>query len=186
MDLPAPGWGLGRLGRFIGAGSLLDHRGDRLRSRCDWALRPQLWQLSSQSRTWVQTDWIALRSRGSAPPSSLKRRNPAIMRFRHFDRETAAGNQRCETGNMVLKGTGKMTSRRESVVLQGILRGEGHERSCRVRAIKVAMPCEPMASEYADMDIADSDNFPDGSYEVTVAGRTIPLTRREGFYLARQ
>jgi hypothetical protein len=43
-----------------------------------------------------------------------------------------------------------------------------------------------MASEHADMDIADSDNFPDGSYEVTVAGRTIPLTRREGFSLARQ
>jgi len=108
------------------------------------------------------------------------------MRFRHFDRETAAGNQRCETGNMVLEGTGEMASRRESVVLQGILRGEGHERSCRVRAIKVAMPCEPMASEYADMDIADSDNFPDGSYEVTVACRTIPLTRRDGLYLARQ
>jgi hypothetical protein len=79
-----------------------------------------------------------------------------------------------------------MASHRESVVLQGMLRGEGHERSCRVRAIKLAMPCEPMASEYADMDIADSDNFPDGSYEVTVAGRTIPLTRRDGFYLARQ
>jgi len=43
-----------------------------------------------------------------------------------------------------------------------------------------------MASEYADMGIADSDNFPDGSYEVTVAGRTIPLTRRDGIYLARQ
>ena len=53
-----------------------------------------------------------------------------------------------------------MTSRRESVVLQGILRGEGRERSCRVRAIKVAMPCEPMASEYADMDIADLTTFP--------------------------
>jgi hypothetical protein len=87
---------------------------------------------------------------------------------------------------MVLEGTGKMASRRESVVLQGMLRGEGRERSCRVRAIKVAMPCEPMASEYANMDIADSDDFPDGSYEVTVAGRTIPLTRRDGFYLARQ
>ena len=80
----------------------------------------------------------------------------------------------------------KMASRREPVVLQGILRGEGHERSCRVRAIKVAMPCEPMASEYDSMDIADSDNFPDGSYEVTVAGRTIRLTRRDGFYSARQ
>ena len=57
------------------------------------------------------------------------------------------------------KEPGKMTSRRESVVLQGILRGEGHERSCRVRAIKVAMPCEPMASEYADMDIAILTTF---------------------------
>jgi hypothetical protein len=87
---------------------------------------------------------------------------------------------------MVPEGTGKMASRRESVVLQGMLRGEGHERPCRVRAVKVAMPCEPMASDYADMGIADSDNFPDGSYEVTVAGRTIPLTRRDGFYLKRQ
>ena len=42
-----------------------------------------------------------------------------------------------------------------------------------------------MASEHADMDIADSDNFPDGSYEVTVAGRTIPLTRREGLLLSK-
>jgi len=48
------------------------------------------------------------------------------------------------------------------------------------------MPCEPMTSEHVEMDIADSDNFPDGSYEVTVAGRTIPLTRRDGFYLAGQ
>jgi hypothetical protein len=77
-------------------------------------------------------------------------------------------------------------SHRESVVLEGILRGGGRERSCRVRAIKIAMPCEPMASEYADMGIADSDKFPDGSYEVTVAGRTISLTRRDGFYLKRQ
>jgi hypothetical protein len=45
---------------------------------------------------------------------------------------------------------------------------------------------EPMLSEYADMGIADFDNFPDGSYAVIVAGRTIPLTRRDGFYLARQ
>jgi len=48
------------------------------------------------------------------------------------------------------------------------------------------MPGQPMPPEYVDMTIADSDNFPDGDYEVTVAGRRIPLTRRDGFYLARQ
>jgi hypothetical protein len=48
------------------------------------------------------------------------------------------------------------------------------------------MPDELMLSEYADVNIADSDNFPDGNYEVMVAGRTIPFTRRDGFYLTRQ
>jgi hypothetical protein len=78
-----------------------------------------------------------------------------------------------------------MISRKEPVVFQGTLRGQGHERPCRVTATKVTMPGETV-SEYADMDIADSDNFPDGSYEVTVKGRTFPLTRKDGFYLARQ
>jgi hypothetical protein len=36
------------------------------------------------------------------------------------------------------------------------------------------MAGEPVLSEYVDMSIADSDDFPDGDCEGTVAGRTCP------------
>jgi hypothetical protein len=39
---------------------------------------------------------------------------------------------------------------------------------------------------YAEVGIADSDDFLDGKYEVTFAGEKALLTRKDGHYLARQ
>jgi hypothetical protein len=64
-----------------------------------------------------------------------------------------------------------MASRRAAVFIAGILRGESHERQCNVRAIKVTMTTDPMIFEYVDLKI-DGDNFPDGNYEASIAGRT--------------
>ncbi len=80
---------------------------------------------------------------------------------------------------------GKPMSLRRSVVLHGMLRGQGRERMCRITAVRVTLPGDPAISEYADISVADTDNFPDGDYEVAVAGRTIRLKREDGFYLSR-
>jgi len=70
-------------------------------------------------------------------------------------------------------------------MLQGILRGEGRERVCRVRAVKVTKPDQPAHPAYADFDIIDSDDFPYGDYELLVVGQTILLAKREGEYVSR-
>ena len=83
-----------------------------------------------------------------------------------------------------------MGSRREVVFLRGTLRGEDRQRECRLRATKVTMqvdevmPSPPVA--YADLSILDSDDFPDGNYELAFAGQKELLTKKNGHYLARQ
>jgi hypothetical protein len=80
-----------------------------------------------------------------------------------------------------------MAGLREIVLLPGILRGEGRERSCRVRAMKVTLQIDGQREiAYAEVGIADSDDFLDGKYEVTFAGEKALLTRKDGHYLARQ
>jgi hypothetical protein len=89
-----------------------------------------------------------------------------------------------ETLERLWKGN-PMTSRREVVFLQGILRGVGRERPCRIRAVKVTLPGSAGAFEYTEMSIVDSDNFPDGKYELEFEGRKTSLVKREGTYIAR-
>jgi hypothetical protein len=83
-----------------------------------------------------------------------------------------------------------MSSRRELVFLRGILRGEGRQRECRIRATKVTMQVDELMSSaavaYADPSIVDSDDFPDGNYELTFDGQKELLTKKSGHYLARQ
>jgi len=73
----------------------------------------------------------------------------------------------------------------QPVVLHGRLRGQCRERMCRITAVRVTPHGDPAVSEYADMSVVDTDDFPDGDYEVAVAGRTIRLKREDGFYLSR-
>jgi hypothetical protein len=85
----------------------------------------------------------------------------------------------------IKKGFGAMASKREPVILQGILRGEHRERSCRISAIKVTLGGEPNVFEYTRPEIVDSDDFPDGDYEVEYHGHKILFRKQGGVYLAR-
>ena len=82
-----------------------------------------------------------------------------------------------------------MTVTKENVPLEGTLRGEGHERTCRLKALRhtvYADECsQPTCFSYSRCVIQDSDNFPDGEYELEFEGRKIPLSRRSGRYTPR-
>ncbi len=76
-----------------------------------------------------------------------------------------------------------MTSRRESVVVTGVLRGEGHQRNCQVRAIKVTNPSAPANPAYTQPEPIDfKDDFPDGNYELLVGEQIFRLVKRGGKY----
>lgn len=82
-----------------------------------------------------------------------------------------------------------MATRKEPVVLRGMLRGEGRQRECRVRATKNSLYVDelttPIDVVYSSLSV-DDDNFPDGSYEVEFSGQKELLTKKQGYYLARQ
>jgi hypothetical protein len=77
-----------------------------------------------------------------------------------------------------------MTSIKKSVKITGTLQGGGYKRLCRLKAIKVTNPSMPGAPAYAKPELLDpDDDFPDGSYEIVVAGgQTFPLIKRDGVY----
>jgi hypothetical protein len=80
-----------------------------------------------------------------------------------------------------------MTVTKQTVPLEGTLKGEGHERRCRVRAIRREMYADecprPLCVSYSRCDIEDQDDFPDGNYELTFDGHRILLTKRAGHYV---
>src|SRR6266581_6497061 len=63
-----------------------------------------------------------------------------------------------------------MAVTKETVSLEAILRGEGHERRCRVKAVRhttYADECAaPTCLSYSKCEIEDADDFPDGNYEL--------------------
>lgn len=67
-----------------------------------------------------------------------------------------------------------MSTRKEVVILRGTLRGGGRQRECRVKVTKNSLfaneVASPVAVAYSGMNIIDSDDFPDGNYEVQFAG----------------
>jgi len=76
-----------------------------------------------------------------------------------------------------------MTSRRESVVVTGVLRGEGHQRGCQVGAIKVTNPSAPANPAYTRPELIDfEDDFPNGNYELLVGEQSFRLVKRSGKY----
>jgi hypothetical protein len=80
-----------------------------------------------------------------------------------------------------------MTVTKQTVPIQGTLKGEGHERRCRVRAIRretYADECpRPLCVSYSRCDIEDQDDFPDGDYELTFDRHRILLTKTAGRYV---
>jgi S-adenosylhomocysteine hydrolase len=78
-----------------------------------------------------------------------------------------------------------MASTRERVRFSGTIRGEGRMANCSVWATKVTLIGANDAA-YADYSIDDvSDDLPDGDYSVTANGQTIPIARRNGFWVSR-
>ena len=82
-----------------------------------------------------------------------------------------------------------MTVTKETVPLEGALKGEGYERKCCVRATRrftYADECShPLYVSYSRCEIEDRDDFPDGDYELIVGGQKMDMTRTEGRYVAR-
>lgn len=78
---------------------------------------------------------------------------------------------------------------RQTVLLDGTLRGEGRQRTCRVRATRSSeFPDEsavPVSVAYCRCEINDPDDFPDGDYELEFDGHKIALSKKAGQYLLR-
>jgi hypothetical protein len=77
-----------------------------------------------------------------------------------------------------------MSSRRESVLLPGILRGQGYEVQCSVRATKVTPPGPSglaVAAAFCEYSIHSvSNKLPDGRYKLSVNADIIPMRRHNG------
>ncbi|MBV9340240.1 MAG: hypothetical protein JO159_05035 [Acidobacteria bacterium] len=75
---------------------------------------------------------------------------------------------------------------KETVSLEGVLRGEARQRLCRVKATRtINYPDEcpdPLSVSYSRCDIVDSDDFPDGHYELEFDGHKLRLTKEGGQY----
>jgi len=82
-----------------------------------------------------------------------------------------------------------MTVTKEIVPLGGVLRGEGHERKCRIKAWRHAMfedeANTPIRLTYSRCEIEDADEFPDGDYVLEFDGHKVLLIRKAGQYLPK-
>jgi hypothetical protein len=89
----------------------------------------------------------------------------------------------------VMPDAALMIVTKETVTLEGVLKGEGRERQCRVRVTRretYADECmRPLCVSYSRCEIDDNDDFPDGEYDVNFDGCQILLTKRGGQYLRR-
>ena len=75
------------------------------------------------------------------------------------------------------------TSKRETVMMLGRLRGMGHEAECTVSAVKVSLPLLNVC-EYVKCDIhLAPEDLPDGPYRVTFEGRTMQVKKLYGDWL---
>jgi len=78
---------------------------------------------------------------------------------------------------------------KETVLLEGVLKGAGHERKCRVKALRhstYADECAtPTCFSYSRCQIEDVDDFPDGDYEVEFDAHRVAVTKKAGRYFLR-
>lgn len=82
-----------------------------------------------------------------------------------------------------------MTVTKETVALEGVLRGEGRERWCVVKVSRHATYADectqPTCLSYSRCVIEDDDDFPDGEYELEFAERRVLLSKTAGQYVPR-
>ena len=76
-------------------------------------------------------------------------------------------------------------SKRESVILNGTLKGMGREVPCSVLALKVSLP-QLNIFEYIRCDIHQAPvDLPDGHYSVFFEGRTMKVNKSDGLWQSR-
>ena len=82
-----------------------------------------------------------------------------------------------------------MTVTKHSLPIEGVLKGQGRERTCRVRATRRATypdECtQPICVSYSRCTVEDVDDFPDGEYELFFDGHKVLLTKEAGQYAMR-
>lgn len=79
-----------------------------------------------------------------------------------------------------------MASNKEVVILDGVVRGEGHEATCRICATRVSLPGAPGITETTDWSMLDiSKPLPDGDYEVLAEGKRVLVRHIAGQWLSR-
>ena len=71
-------------------------------------------------------------------------------------------------------------SKREQVILNGVLKGMGRETPCTVLATKVSLP-QLNVFEYIHCDIYRAQqDLPDGQYDVWFEGRKMQVKKEQG------
>lgn len=79
-----------------------------------------------------------------------------------------------------------MTVTKETIPLEGVISGHGLERACRLRAVRretyADESAKPLCVSYSRCDVEDTDDFPDGEYELSFDGCRIRVIRRTGRY----
>jgi hypothetical protein len=79
-----------------------------------------------------------------------------------------------------------MTVTKETVPVEGVISGQGLERTCRLRAVRrqtyADESTKPLCVSYSRCDIEDTDDFPDGEYELSFDGCRIRVIKKTGRY----
>jgi hypothetical protein len=74
--------------------------------------------------------------------------------------------------------SGAMALHREVVLLSGRLLGMGREASCSLNALRISLP-GTIVSHFASFNIHQAPrDLPDGKYQVTFEGGTVPFEKR--------
>lgn len=75
---------------------------------------------------------------------------------------------------------------KDIVFVRAIIRGEGREVACGIRATKTTLPGAPAAfSNYSVISSNETDNLPDGNYVVHLeSGEETPIAKKNGYFVA--
>lgn len=77
-----------------------------------------------------------------------------------------------------------MPSGRVQVTLEGIIKGQDIEATCRISAVRVTHP-SGIDSRLTHLKILNtSESLPDGNYEVVVDGKSEPVKLQNGLWLS--
>ena len=105
--------------------------------------------------------------------------------------QKSVGGNRPDTSLPALsrQGATYMTVTKETIALEGVLKGEGRERTCVVKVLQHATYADectrPTCLSYSRCVIEDRDDFPDGEYQLEFAERRILLSKTGGQYVPR-